>query len=259
MTSALSRKPENRSYCDGRITAQAYKYDGGTTTWYLYGDRFPPQLHPVKYLGAYGVGYMLTQEGMYLVMELNFGNTYVRIGDMQLVHNCFNPSDFKSMEDNFVVKRTEEIRHEQQKASDEEAHISGDCASEKQAVVDFKKELNRKHEDLLRRSQHGNVYQDTVAQRAMLSMNDPLDAVRQGILSNRVGICGAEHDMAKYPSHMPEDQARIQCLQDQIRKLQDAEARMMAFDNQYASQPQRANAEKSKIYWEIMKTAPRCD
>jgi len=71
-TSALTRKAESRSYCDGRITAQAYKYDGGTTTWYLYGDRFPAQLHPVKYLGAYGVGYMETQEGMYLVMELNF-------------------------------------------------------------------------------------------------------------------------------------------------------------------------------------------
>src|SRR5262249_52951225 len=47
---ALARKSANRSYCGGQIMAQAYKFDGGTSTWYMYGSRFPAELHPVKYL-----------------------------------------------------------------------------------------------------------------------------------------------------------------------------------------------------------------
>src|SRR5262249_27992341 len=124
---ALMRKAVNRSYCGGRITAQAYKYDGGTTTWYMYGSRFPAELHAVKYLGAFGVGYLFCQEGLYLVMELEFPNSFVRISDIYNMHACFNPSEFQLLEERFAQKQQEEILHEQQKNDEEAGRATGAC------------------------------------------------------------------------------------------------------------------------------------
>ncbi|HVW60900.1 MAG TPA: hypothetical protein VHC48_12710 [Puia sp.] len=256
---ALARKAESRTYCDGKITAQAYKYGGGTNTWYVYGDRYPAQLRPRKFLGPFGVGYMYTDEGLYLIMEVNFGANYVRIGSMENVQSCFDPSSFRVMEDAFVTKRQEEIQHEEAKADEEEAHAVGECAAEKQAIVDLKKEINKKQADLLRNSQHGNLYQDPASQKAIIGMMDPLDNVRQSILNAKLRICGAEKDMMKYPAHAPEDGLRIGCLGRQVTMLQDAQARMMEIDNQYPTQPARANTEKSKLYWEVLNTIPKCD
>jgi hypothetical protein len=256
---ALVRKSEQRVYCGNKINATAYRYDGSPNTFFLYGNRFPDKLHPVKYLGVFGVGYLFTQEGLYLIMELNFGANYVRISDMENVHTCFNPSGFQSMEDRFQARGQEDLQKEKAKTDQEQAHITGDCTQEKQAIVDFKKALNQKHEELLRKSQHGNLYQDTMAQRAMLSLSDPLYAVQQSILNARLRICGAQSDMARNPRNAPADGAKVQCLNDQVAQLQNAESRMMALDRQYVTQLARGNAEKSKLYLELMKTLPRCD
>lgn len=256
---ALARKSESRTYCDGKITAQAYKYDGGTTTWYVYGDRYPAQLHPQKFFGPFGVGYMYTTEGLYLVMELNFGSSYVRIGSMENVDDCFDPSAYRVMESAVVTKQQEELRHEETKVQAEESRISGDCIPEKQAIVEYKKIVNQKHEEMIRQMQHGNLYQDSTAQRAVLGMMDPLESVRESILKAKLGMCGAEKDMVKFPSHAAEDGARVGCLGRQVSLLQEVEARMVAIDQQYPTQPAKANAEKSRIYWELLKTMPECN
>lgn len=259
-TGGLMRKSEVRGYCGNKITAHAYRYDGGMSTWYIYGDRYPEKLHTQKFLGAFGVGYMLCEEGLFLVMELEFGaGRYVRIGQMENVHSCFDPSEFKVMEDKFRTTQQEEIEHNRAKQNEEQAHINGDCVAEKQAVLDYKKAMTQKQEELLRKTQHGNSYQDTAVQRAYLSMMDPLDNVRMGILNTNLGICSARADMAKNPTHAREDQNRIACLNQQLALLQEAESKMMAYDNQYRSNPAVANAQKSKIYLDVMRNAPKCD
>lgn len=258
----LMRKAENRSYCGGQIMAQAYKYDGGTTRWYMYGDRFPAQLHPVKYLGAFGVGYLFCQEGMYLVMELEFTNSFVRIGNIYSMHACFNPSEFVVMEDHFQAKQQDEIARERQKNDEEEAKVEGDCTGEKMAVINFKKAMNDKHAEIMRKVQGGNMYNDTAAQRAMLSLNDPEDNCQMGILQAQQSICLARADMAKHPDRAASIGNKINCLNDQIRILQDALARMQAVDRQYPGggvQLARGNAEKGRIYYQILTTMPHCD
>jgi len=256
----LARKAETRGYCDNKIAAHAYRYDGGATTWYLYGDRYPEKLHPQKYLGSFGVGYMLCQEGLYLVMEMEFGSgSYVRIGQMENVHSCFNPSEFKVMEDKFQTTQQEQLQHDKTKVAEEESRVTGDCISEKQAVLNFKKAMNQKHEEVLRRTQHGNSYQDTVTQRAYLSMMDPLDMVREQILNIQLSICTAGKGKVKDPSHSNSYQSRINCLGQQLAILQGAESKMMDIDHQYATQPAIANAQKGKVYLDATKNTPRCD
>lgn len=258
---ALVRKAVNRSYCGGRITAQAYKYDGGTTTWYMYGSRFPAQLHAVKYIGAFGVGYLFCQEGLYLVMELEFTNSFVRISDIYNVHACFNPGEFQVLEDRFQRKQQEEIVREQQKNDAEAGRATGECAAEKMAVVNFKKAMNDKHAEIMRRVQGGNMYNDTAAQRAMLSLDDPEDNCQLSILEAQQRICGTRAEMAKYPDRAASLGNNINCLQDQIRTLQDALSRMQAIDRQYpgaGTNLARAHAEKGRIYYQLMNTMPNC-
>ena len=258
-SAGMARKAERRGYCNNKVTALAYRYDGNPNTFFVYGDRFPERLHPIKYLGSFGVGYMYCQEGLFLIMEMNFGANYVRIGDMENVHNCFNPSVFQVAEEKFQTNQQQELAEEKAKVDRDQSHISGDCIAEKQAILDYKKAMNEKHEELLRKSQHGNTYQDTIAQRAIVSMMDPMDNVRLGLLSAKQGICGAQTDMVKNPRNAPNDRAKIDCLNGQITKLQDAESRMEALDSRYANEPARAQAEKSKIYWDVLKNMPHCD
>ena len=259
VSAGLARKAERRGYCNNKVTALAYRYDGNPNTFFIYGDRFPERLHPIKYLGSFGVGYMYCQEGLFLIMEMNFGANYVRIGDMETVHNCFNPSGFQVAEDKFQSNQQADIQKSRASADREQARISGDCVSEKQKVLDFKKAMTEKQETLLRNSQHGNLYQDSTAQRAILGFMDPLDNVRGSILGAQLSICLAQTDISRNPSNAQSDELKIRCLEDQIARLQDAESRMTALDHQYATQPARAQAEKSKIYWDLLKNMPNCN
>lgn len=245
----LARKSERRGYCDNKISALAYRYDGSPNTFFIYGDRYPETLHPLKFLGAFGVGYMYCQEGLYLIMEVNFGANYVRIGSMDNVHSCFNPAPFQVQEDAFQAKQQAELQEERADVERKQDQVRGECTAEKQAIVDFKRALNQKHEELVRKTQHGNLYQDSVAQRAMINMMDPLDAVRESILNVNLSICVSHRNGGD----------KVSCFRQQLSALQDAETRMVALDSRYASEPAKAQAEKSKIYWELMKTMPQCN
>lgn len=246
---ALFRKMETGSYCNGNLTARAYRMDGSSTTWFLYSDRFPEKLHPKKYLGSFGVGFLHTEEGIFLIVEMRTGNYQCRVTDIQNSNTCFDPNPFVLLEDKFNTSVAEGLQKENDKLAREEARISGDCANEKLALLNFKKENQRKQEENLRRSQQGNLYQDANAQKAMIGMMDPLVSVQQGILSAKVGICGAQHHMQHTTeSGRQEDAAKIDCLNQQIAALQSLEAQMRALDQQYASEPGKAYAEKSRLY-----------
>jgi hypothetical protein len=258
----LIRKAVNRSYCGGQILATAYKFDGGESTWYVYGDRYPAQLHPVKYLGAFGVGYLFCQEGLYLIMELEFTNSFVRIGNMYNMHACFDPSEFVVMEDRFQQQQQENIARERQKNDEEAAKVTGDCAAEKIAVINYKQALNDRHAEIMRKVQGGNMYNDTAAQRAMLSLNDPESSCQLGILQAQQSICACRADMGKHPDRAAALGNKINCLQQQISVLQDGISRMQALDRQYPSggaNLARANAEKSRLYYQLLSTMPHCD
>lgn len=257
----LMRKADNRSYCGGQIMAQAYKFDGGASTWYMYGDRLPAQLHPVKYLGAFGVGYLYCQEGLYLVMELEFTNSYVRIGNMYNMNACFDPSGFVVMEEKFQQQQQDNIARERAKNDEEAGKVNGDCVAEKMAVINYKQALNDKHAEIMRKVQSGNMYNDTAAQRAMLSLNDPEANCQLGILQAQLSICLARTDAAKHPDHAISLGNKINCLQQQISMLQDAIGRMQALDRQYTGSVgmARANSEKGRVYYQMMTTMPHCD
>jgi hypothetical protein len=78
---------------------------------------------------------------------------------------------------------------------------------------------------------------------------DPTDMVRESILNAKLNICVSHRHGGD----------KVSCFSEQLAALQDAETRMMALDSRYATEPARAQAEKSKLYWELMKTMPQCN
>lgn len=249
--SDLQRKNETAAYCNGTLTAMAYRFSTNPDmVWYVYGDRFPDKLHPLKYLGNFGVGYLQTQEGLYIITECRTASYTCRVTDIQITNTCLSTSQFKIMENEFVEKRTEALQKERQKLERNAQNISGDCATEQSNLISFRQTVNRNQEEALRQSKTGNTYQNANAQRSMLSMMDPLTTVQEGILSTKLSICRA---MGSTGSRREE---KLGCLNNQLSVLMDLEVRMKALDVQYASEPGRAYAEKSKLY--LQKKPMKC-
>lgn len=245
----LQRKNVTAPYCNGSLTAMAYRFSSNPDMiWYLYGDRFPEKLHPRKFLGNFGVGYLQTDEGLYIVTELRTSSFTCKVTDIQVTNTCLHTTEFKIMEDKFIEKRTEAIQKEKQKLERDAARVSGNCASEQTDLISFKQEQQRKQEAALRQVKTGNTYQDVNVQRSMVSMMDPLVTVQEGILSTKLSICRAQHSTSS------NKEEKLSCLYNQLGVLMEMETEMKALDLQYVNEPGRAYAEKSKLF---MRKKPR--
>lgn len=252
--SPLSRKSERRTYCEGSAEALAYKRTDEPTTWFLYGDRFPATLQAQKFLGAFGVGVVHTDQGNFIVMERTAGANYTVIKRITKERLCFDPSNYKMAEADMYAKRAEQLAAEREKINRDEVSVqnSGVCVSEKMELINMRRAQLQIQEDNLRKSQSGNLLQNRVAQKGTLDMMDPLATVQMGQLQAKIGICTARNDMARFPNHATEDIPRIQCLTDQLAALQRAETEMRAAETRYAANMAQALAEKSKIYMRVL-------
>lgn len=244
----LIRKAETRNYCEGKLNARAYKYDGGTATWYVYGERYPERLHGVRFLGNFGVGYLKTEEGLYLVLEMEDGPNQYRISSIETVYTCFDPAQFKIMEDEFVRKRRLELQKEREKIARDEARANtGNCTSQKMAVINFRKEQLRIQEENLVVSQQGNTYEEGPSQQAVLGMMDPLVMVQASILTTQVTICNLDVSLQRSPSSNSL-QEKISCNRSLLSQLIQLEGQLKAIDIRFAGNGGQAFAEKSKYY-----------
>ena len=189
-------------------------------------------------------------------MEMESTSGYdARISEINEVSVCFNTAPFEIQEDAFLRKSTDDLQLERDKIARDEAQIRSDdpCASQRQNIIVFRKAQLRQQEENLRKIPQGNVYQDRNVQGAYLGMMDPLFMVQGSILNVLLSICSNEDGLGKHPDQASYYSVKLSCLHDQLGKLHTAETQMGALDVQYASQPARALAEKSRLYWELMK------
>lgn len=267
----VHKKSERRGYCGDKIKTWAYKYDNprlndsvgqaSSPVYFLFGKTFPEEINVSsnKYIGNFGVGYQFTDKGLYIIMEMESGSYGCKITELEEVSVCFDPVPFKIAEDDFFLKASAGIQKERDKIARDEARVGDDCVSQKMAVIEFRKEQVRLQEARLYTSQQGNIYQDPVAQQAMAQMMDHAAMTKQMILDNEVKICQAERRLSQTSNQSSRDryQQRISCLGSQNSQLRSLEAQLKALDIQYASEPGKAFAEKSKKF---MQGLPRtCD
>lgn len=248
----LQLKNESRMYCNDKIKAKAYKYDGGNKIWFLFGQEFPPTLVWNKYIGNFGVGYLFTDKGLYIAMEFTYGKTSYKITSIEDVNTCFNPAAFQIMEDKFVTKRTEELTKERNKLTIEQSKLSsGNCVTERTALYDYKMEILSKQELNLQNSQNGNALQNAQTQNSIIGMFDPLMLIHQGILETKVSVCKAMINATQHPGDI-DAQDKITCLNNYVVVLQGYETRMHDVELLYSNNLTKAYLEKSKLYSEAL-------
>jgi hypothetical protein len=258
-SAVLHKKSETRMYCNDKIKAKAYKFDGSNMVWWLFGKNFPEKLLWKKYMGNFGVGYLQTDAGLYMILEMEdgTGNNY-KITSAETVNTCFDPTAFQVMEDEMYRKRREALDKEQQKIERDEAAAqrSNECVSEKMEQISYRKELLRKQNQNLEQSQVGNAYQDVSTQNAMQGMMDPGIMIRQSIFDTKINICKTQKrmDETTNTSSKAKYQEKLSCLQQQLGSMQATSAQMDALDIQYADNPGMRQMEKSKL---MMRNMPR--
>ncbi len=259
VTATLHKKTDIRTYCGGRIRAWAYKFDGSPTTYYLFGKNYPPGINVTsnKYLGNFGIGYQQTDKGLYMIMEMETTSGFdTKITDLAEVQTCFNPNPFQIQEDEFMRRGTEDLQKEREKIDRDEAQIRNDddCAAARQNIIVFRRAQLRIHEENLRTIPQGNVYQNQNVQHAYMGLMNPLFVVQGDILNVQLSICTNESAQSKHPGSN-EYSEKIACLQGMLGRLHAAESQMGALDVQYAAQPAKAMAEKSRLYLQLMRSA----
>ena len=253
-TYTLHKKTERRGYSDDKIKTWAYKYDNPSSpVYFLFGKTFPDEIvvSNNKFIGNFGVGYQYTDKGLFIIMEMESSNYDCKITDLEEVNICFDPAPFKIAEDQFYNSMQTSLQRERGKIARDEASASGgDCSSEKMAVVNYRKEQIRVQEARMYTAQQGNTYQDLPSQQAMGQMLDHIAMTKQLILENQVKICQAQKRLEQTPNETSRQkyQQRISCLNSQIGELQNFQAVLEALDVQYAAEPGRAFAEKSKKF-----------
>ena len=255
-TAPLERKNMQRSYCGGMANAMAYKLADQPTVWYLYGDRYPAQLHVRKYFGGFGIGVIRADEGVYVVMELSTGNNHVRILNIEKMMQCFDPQPFVAQEDAFRTKQRAALQQEAAKIEQHalDAGNARHCVAERLAIVNHERELNRQAFRDLDSTNHGNIYQDKTTQKAFIAMMDPLTLVESGILQCNLSICGIES--AEHPG--PDAADRLACQQNLLQRLNSLSQQMRALNDQYANNLAAAQAKKSQLYLASMREV-HCD
>ncbi len=252
----LARKTETAEYCGANMRATAYRLETGntSTTWFIYSDHYPQKLHAKEFLGHFGVGYLKTEEGLFLIMEMRSTSVTTKITNIANVHPCFNASIFRKQEEEANRNVNADLQTERDKIARDEAAINGDCQGEKRALIDFRRRAVSIQEQNLRNSQHGNVYQDSITQRGYLDRNNPDLMVEQGMLQNKLNGCLLQKSLEKARDNTERQriQDKISCLNQQYAQLQNLQTQLNRIDQQYAGNLARIHAEKSALLMRIM-------
>ncbi|GAO44265.1 hypothetical protein [Flavihumibacter petaseus] len=248
----LARKGYLREYCRGNMRAMAYRLpDNPTVTFYIYGDHFPEVLHPEKFLGNFGTGYLKTSEGLMLVLETESDGYQSKVTDIQNTNTCLHTDQFLVKEVEYRSKRSEDIARKRQQLSRQAEHISGDCVPEQVALNRFRQDKLRKEEEGLARSAQGNTHEDQAAQAGLLVQMDPLMLVREDILSTELEICRIIKNRERSGSASATSTAKLDCANRRLRAQRQAEHDIQEVSTKYPGEPGRTFAEQSKIYMRI--------
>lgn len=244
----INKKTIRNQYCENEFKTWSYKAEViDAPVFHLYGAQYPNKLVCKEMLGYNGVGYLYTDKGMYLILEMEKGIFSAEIKEIKDDEFCFDPTDFVPLERSVSQEAEEEIEKKKEKLDNKP--ITGDCISQQQALKNFKKQVLDKQKTELDKTKQGNVYQNRDVQKAYSNLQDPIDMVDESILDYQLKICRLETRMNNNRSNASnaDRQQKLACYNNQISRLQQAKAQMQAQDARFSNDPGKALLEKMRI------------
>lgn len=243
----LKRKTESRTYCDDKARAMAYRVDGRSETWFLFGKTFPDEvlMSPQKFLGNYGVGYVFSDKGLFIIMQLESGALDSKILEIRDESICFDGSGFKVFEEEFVTKAQSSIQRKREKTERELAGVGSEqCDQLKRESLQFELEMLDRQEQNVRASQQGHTAQSPRTQQALgdavMNYDDALQAM---INDTRYKICRAEYQLSRQSGNQSSSRERAQ---QKLSCMRDALARQISMQEQFQTINRQANAQTGR-------------
>jgi hypothetical protein len=263
-TVQLRRKRETKTYCDGKLTAVAYRVDGRPETWYLFGKTFPESITmtPKKYLGNFGVGYQHSDKGTFIIMELESPGMGAKILEIRDQDACFDPAGYVVFEEQMVSKVNSSIQRKREKLRKEFENIRDDdqCAQLRRTSIQFEQQALDRQEQSLQQSVQGNLNQNERTQQARSDATINFDDMaQQAINDTRLRICQTENRLSRASDSRNQlDQESRQRLQEKLACLQQTLHKQQAVQTEYnrintqISQPAQRHMEKMRKMGELM-------
>jgi hypothetical protein len=243
------KKTIRNMYCGDKFKTWSYKAnDGDAPVFHLFGRTYPNKLVCKDFIGYSGVGFLNTDMGIYIACEMEKGAVSFEMREFNDVEVCFDPAEFKETEQEMFAEIGDKLEQEKRKLDGRT--FSGDCASEKTALNNYKKEMIDKKKRNKETAQSGNVYQNRNVQKAYADMMDPADMIQEGIHEMDVKICKMQKDISNASSrgqNTSRQQQKLTCYNTQKSQLISAKAEMQAIDNRYPNDPGKAYTEKIRI------------
>lgn len=257
------KKDESREFLNGKVKAWAYKYENRNETWFLFGKNLPDKLimQPLKYVGNFAVGYQYTQEGVFIILQVESEGYNAVVKEITDTYICFDPAPYRKFESEIFDKQMLAIEREKSKLDRDKAKASSSsCPSEELTKIQFELEALERREQAVRRSTEQNIYQSTTTQKASAdaTMNYN-DIIQISIYDLEAKICRADGQLSRMTSGTSSYQKALQrrnCL-NETRSLQlEAMREMQRIDVQYRNKPGEAYGKKAQV---LMKSMRSCN
>jgi hypothetical protein len=259
----LTRQTGQRSYINNSIVGFPYKVNGATggTSPIFYVHKSSSMTNAgsftaEKFLGIMGVGYLKTNDGVYLSLGFEAGSAKAKVIAMDNENVMFDGANFECLDCDFINKARVSIRTGREKLLAERANITGPCAQQELERNQLKLETLNDHEQLLRDYGRSNAFGgDSVRTVTILDFQDPLIGLKEDLAKLKISLCNAQGSANRVASR-PEV---INCIRRRISNTQRAIMDMESINNRYPYNRGLGLAEKSEVYFRLSRENGECN
>ena len=247
----VRKQRQTKSFFPQNFRAQAYKASNPEApTIFLYGASFPLELIGVKMLGYNGIGYVLTNHAIYLVLEMNSATGSFEAKKWENVNLEFDFTSFgeQTVEDEAFQKGLDQIEIKKQKIQND-VDYSESCAFHEADLKEAKLTLLEEQEEALQKAKSGNIH-SSETQAALMALPNYLGQLEVGAKEIDLKICKLQERISN--AITAQDQSSLEeiisCYRNQKIDMEALYQEIQAIDANYSTNPLQGNMEKQRVF-----------
>lgn len=260
----LYKKMNAQEFIGNKYKALEYRTADGKSTLYLWGKNFPDEMNAYAYLGSFGLGYLKTDKGDFIIFKFIHGATefsITNLEDLSSATACFDPTRFKVFEDNKVPNLIAESEQSNQrldrelaKQQDRVANSNSPCATKKLELLQYKKQEEEKKERLLKQMKNQNKpYSDPATVNALAKEYSYIEGIKMERRQIEYDLCVLKTDVEK-GRYKPGSESyakavqKIACWERKVAEYKTFEEDIKAIDERNRNNVPKASKEKGEYY-----------
>lgn len=212
-----------------RFDAMTYKASGSNApTLIVCGDPKPGRLLLKRFIGYSGIGYMKTDQGIYMVVKIKSAGGGFTATKWKSENYKLNLSDFQHIEAEMYTDML--ARNEAKTEKILQKNHTGNCADIANRIKEMKLGQQRKERENITKMGRGNPVTDASVRDAMKGLyGNPAEQLQQASLEIDLKLC--KLDSKRMPTES--DAEKRNCLKEDKQKLNAAMLELQALKERY--------------------------